>query len=478
MDRDALIRRYRQVRATTERLAAPLSAEDMLVQSMPDASPTKWHLAHTTWFFEEFVLARFDRRHRWDDERWRVLFNTYYEAAGPRHPRPARGLLSRPALDEVRAWRAQVDERMLALLSRGSPGSRGSADTSSSDADILAVTLLGTHHEEQHQELILTDVKHALAANPMRPSYAKASGTAGPTATREPTGATGATAAAGATGATVAAGAKAATGATGSSGAPLEWLGHEERIALVGHGGSGFAFDNEGPRHKVLVGPFSLASRLVTNAEYARFVDDGGYERPELWLSDGWATAKGEGWTAPLYWERAAGVWTAFTLRGIEALEGDAPLTHASFYEADAYARWAGQRLPTENEWEVAAAGHAVEGNFLETGRLAAAAAERRSGKRSLAALRRCLGVDRERLSPLPAFPAARGRARRVQWQVHERPDGAARRLLSVAASPPEGQLPKLLPAPRALADERHPPRPGRVTPSGSGRRSARLARS
>jgi ergothioneine biosynthesis protein EgtB len=340
VERDALIRRYQQVRARTETLAAPLSSEDMLVQSMPDASPTKWHLAHTTWFFEEFVLGRFDPGHRWHDERWRVLFNSYYEAAGPRHPRAARGLLSRPALDDVRAWRARVDERMVALLSRG-------------DADALAVALLGTHHEEQHQELILTDVKHALAANPLRPAYLAAERSGPVRHGSAPL---------------AAAGHKAPTPL-----GPADWIAYEERVTLLGHEGPGFAFDNEGPRHKVLVGPFTLASRLVTNAEYTRFVEDGGYERPELWLSDGWATARAEGWAAPLYWERSGGGWDVFTLRGLEPLDGNAPVTHASYYEADAYARWAGRRLPTENEWEIAAAGQPVEGNFLETERLAAA---------------------------------------------------------------------------------------------------------
>jgi ergothioneine biosynthesis protein EgtB len=302
----------------------------MLVQSMPDASPTKWHLAHTTWFFEEFVLARFDPAHRWHDERWRFLFNSYYEAAGPRHPRPARGLLSRPSLEEVRTWRTRVDQRMHALLE-------------SADASALAVILLGTHHEEQHQELLLTDAKHALAANPLQPAYASPA----------PGG-----------------------GSGGSAGAaPLRWLSHEGRIASIGHEGAGFAFDNEGPRHKVLVESFRLASRLVTNGEYLQFVEDRGYERPELWLSDGWATATAEGWKAPLYWERSADGWSVFTLRGVEALDRSAPVTHASFYEADAFARWAGYRLPTESEWEIVAAALPVEGNFVESGRLAASTA-------------------------------------------------------------------------------------------------------
>jgi ergothioneine biosynthesis protein EgtB len=337
-DRDALVRRYREVRARTEALAAPLSPEDMVVQSMPDASPTKWHLAHTTWFFEEFVLARFDpaRPVEARDPRWRVLYNSYYEAAGPRHPRAARGLLSRPSVDEIRAWRARVDARMLALLAGAEPAA-------------LAITLLGTHHEEQHQELLLTDVKHALAQNPLRPAYAPA---------------------------------RARSSASPPSPArPLGWTAFEERIALIGHDGPGFAFDNEGPRHRALVGPFSMASRLVTNEEYAAFIEDGGYRRPDLWLSDGWATVKAEGWMAPLYWERGdEGAWNVFTLRGLEPIERDAPVTHVSLYEADAYARWAGARLPTEAEWEVAGAKASrggddlgADGNFLEGGRLAAA---------------------------------------------------------------------------------------------------------
>jgi ergothioneine biosynthesis protein EgtB len=328
VDIDALIRRYEQVRARTEALAAPLSAEDMLLQSMPDASPTKWHLAHTTWFFEEFVLAPFDPEHRWHDERWRVLFNSYYEAAGPRHPRAARGMLSRPSLSEVRGWRARVDERLLPLLARG-------------DARALAVTLLGTHHEEQHQELILTDAKHALSANPLRPAYANR---------------------------------QHANDRPPPAPAPIEWTAFDGQLAWIGHEGPAFAFDNEGPRHRVFVGPFLLASRLVTNADYARFIDDGGYERPELWLSDGWATAVAEGWKAPQYWERSAGSWSAFTLHGVEPLAGSAPVTHVSFYEADAYARWAGHRLPTEAEWEIAATGREIDGNFLESGLLSSRA--------------------------------------------------------------------------------------------------------
>ncbi|HEX4447615.1 MAG TPA: ergothioneine biosynthesis protein EgtB, partial [Polyangiaceae bacterium] len=335
LDRDEIVRRYRRVRERTDALAAPLSAEDMLVQSMPDASPTKWHLAHTTWFFEEFLLTAFEPGHRWPDERWRVLFNSYYEAAGPRHPRPARGLLSRPSLDEVRVWRRQVDERVVGLLSK--------ADARA-DARILAVALLGTHHEEQHQELLLTDITHALAQNPMRPVYAPAPAPPIVPATSRP-----------------------AVEAV----PPLEWVAFDERLASLGHDGAGFAFDNEGPRHRVFVAKYRLASRLVTNAEYLRFVEDGGYRRPDLWLSDGWSAIRAEGWTAPLYWDLTDGVWTAFSLRGTRPLEPHAAVSHVSFYEADAYARWAGQRLPTEPEWELTARSGLVDGT-IEAAREAA----------------------------------------------------------------------------------------------------------
>jgi ergothioneine biosynthesis protein EgtB len=313
-------RRYQRVRARTEALAAPLSAEDAMVQSMPDASPAKWHLAHTTWFFEEFVLARHDPGHRWRDERWRVLFNSYYEAVGPRHLRAARGVLSRPSLEQVRAWRAWVDDRVTGVLAKG-------------EQRALQVALLGTHHEEQHQELLLTDVKHALWSSELRGAYADG-------APPPPT----------------------------PSAPPLEWTAFDERVVDVGHAGAGFAFDNETPRHRVLVGAFRLATRPVTNAEYAGFVHDGGYDRPELWLSDGWAAVRANGWRAPLYWE---GEGSEFGMRGVQLRDAHAPVAHVSYYEADAYARWAGARLPTEHEWERAAAAQPVDGNFLDGGRLA-----------------------------------------------------------------------------------------------------------
>ena len=326
-DREALSRRYARVRARTEALAAPLSAEDAMVQSMPDASPAKWHLAHTTWFFDEFVLARHGGGHRWHDERWRVLYNSYYEAVGPRHARPARGVLSRPSLDEVRAWRARVDEGVLALLK-------------DADAAALDAVLLGTHHEEQHQELLLTDVQHAFFSSELRPAYTERP--------LEPS-------------------------APGSMVIPVMWAAFDESLVDLGHAGDGFAFDNETPRHRALVGAFRLASRLVTNGEYRDFIADGGYERSDLWLADGWTAVHAGAWRSPLYWD--PGGERAFGMRGMQALDPRAPVAQVSFYEADAFARWAGARLPTEAEWERAARDHAVDGTFVDGGRLATAPA-------------------------------------------------------------------------------------------------------
>jgi ergothioneine biosynthesis protein EgtB len=316
--------RFRAVRAQTEALAAPLSAEDMQVQSMPDASPTKWHLAHTTWFFETFVLAREDSGHRPFHPAFAELFNSYYESVGPRHPRPARGLLTRPSLAEVHTYRAFVDERVLALLPRLSPTA-------------LSVVELGLHHEQQHQELILTDVHHALAQNPLRPSYG--------------------------------APARSAHAATRAHSPPGFRTFAPDASVEIGHAGASFAFDNEGPRHRVLLQPFSLATRLVTCSEYEGFIRDRGYERHDLWLSDGFAMVNAAGIRAPMYWEERDGVMLSFGLDGLAPIDRDAPVTHVSLYEADAYARWAGARLPTEAEWEHAteAAPGRDEGNFLES---------------------------------------------------------------------------------------------------------------
>jgi ergothioneine biosynthesis protein EgtB len=325
-----LASRYRQVRRVTEALAEPLSPEDCQVQSMPDASPTKWHLAHTTWFFETFVLAARPGYQPFHAG-WGYLFNSYYEAVGQRHARAHRGLLSRPSLDEVRRYRRHADEAMLHALEAGL------------DERLAFVAELGLHHEQQHQELILTDIKHALASNPFSCAYAAAA--AAPPA-------------------------RAAAAAR-----PQGWVEHagglvEIGVAAAGAAGVPFAFDNESPRHRVFLRPFALADRLVTCGEYRAFVDDGGYRRPELWLSDGWAAVAAEDWTAPLYWRDAAGAREIFTLTGTRPLDDAEPVAHVSYYEADAYARWAGARLPTEAEWEAVAAGRAADGNLADTGEL------------------------------------------------------------------------------------------------------------
>ncbi|HZZ84715.1 MAG TPA: ergothioneine biosynthesis protein EgtB [Anaeromyxobacteraceae bacterium] len=317
-----LLERFRAVRGATESLASPLSAEDQQVQSMPDASPVKWHLAHTTWFFEEFVLARADARYRRFHPRYGYLFNSYYEAVGPRHERPRRGLLTRPSLAEVLAYRAFVDERMGELLS----GGRGAA--------VRAVVELGLHHEQQHQELVLTDVKHALSQNPLRPAWREDLPLAG-----------------------------------GAAAPLLAFRELPGGVAEIGDAGQGFAFDNERPRHRAWLEPFALASRPATNGELLAFVEEGGYRRPELWLSDGFAAVKARGWEAPLYWERDGGGFAEFTLGGLRPLDLAAPAAHLSFYEADAFARFSGARLPTEEEWEVAAREAPVAGNLAESGR-------------------------------------------------------------------------------------------------------------
>jgi len=310
--------RYSAVRAQSAALAAPLSPEDCTAQSMPDASPVKWHLAHTTWFFETFVLAPHASGYRVFDAAFRNLFNSYYNAVGDRPPRPERGLLTRPALSTVLDYRAHVDEAIAPLLVAPGPWT--------------ALAELGLQHEQQHQELIVTDVKHLLSCNPTRPAYLPAWPLT-QVAARKP-----------------------------------GWVSHPGGIVAAGDRGEGFAFDNEQPRHDVLLAPFELATHPVTNGEYLAFIEDRGYERPELWLSLGWDTVAARGWRGPLYWEKRDGRWWTFTLRGMAEIDPCAPLAHVSLFEADAYARWAGARLPTEFEWEALANAVEVDGNFLESG--------------------------------------------------------------------------------------------------------------
>ena len=321
--RSALESRFRRVRAASVALVAPLSDADATVQSMPDASPAKWHLAHTTWFFEAMVLVPQLAGYRCFDERFNFLFNSYYESVGDRHPRPQRGLLTRPTLTEVLAYREHVDAAVAKLL-QADPEQR-----------VLEVVELGCHHEQQHQELLLTDILHLFAQNPLRPAYRES----------EPL--------------------------------PVENIDRAKTYKIfsggmfqIGHKGPGFAFDSEGPRHAVQLEAFRLADRLVTNREWMEFMSDGGYRNPLLWLSDGWAKVTAEGWWSPLYWEARDGEYWSMTLRGAQPVDADAPVTHVSYFEADAFAGWAGRRLPTEAEWEVAAQSLPVAGNFADGGRL------------------------------------------------------------------------------------------------------------
>jgi ergothioneine biosynthesis protein EgtB len=318
---NALAARFAEIREMSMRISKPFSAEDHMLQSMPDASPIKWHLAHTTWFFETFILIPHDPRYQPFDQIFQYLFNSYYKQLGGHPYRGARGLMSRPSLDQVHAYRKHVDNAVLQFLPNASE-------------DVWSLLEIGLNHEQQHQELIITDINHGLWSGHMRPEVMRQAGKSVPAS-------------------------------------KLEWFDFEGGIHSIGHQGPAFAFDNEGPRHEVLLRPFRLASRPVTNAEYLEFIRDNGYQHPELWLSEGWDAVNAHSWTAPLYWERHEdGSWWQFTLNGVKQLDPAEPVCHISYFEADAYARWAGARLPLESEWEIAAVREPSRGTLLEDGLL------------------------------------------------------------------------------------------------------------
>ncbi|MEN6625281.1 MAG: ergothioneine biosynthesis protein EgtB [Candidatus Sumerlaeia bacterium] len=329
LDPAMLLLQYERVRRFTEFLCRPLNIEDYVVQPMADASPAKWHLAHTTWFFERFVMQAADPHHEPLKPHYYYLFNSYYQLAGKMHPHAQRGMITRPTVAEVCDYRRAIDELMTRLLQNG---------TGRTLHEILPLVELGLHHEQQHQEHILTDLKYLFWLNPMKPAYGEPPK---PAAAAPP---------------------------------PLSWQTYPEGIQSIGHEADSFAYDNERPRHRVFLNPFKLAMRLVTCGEYLEFMNGGGYDKPELWLADGWDCKNESGWRAPLYWELQDNGWHQFTLGGMRPLDPREPVAHVSHYEADAYARWAGARLPLEAEWEIAAAAGPIEGNFVEEGRLHPAA--------------------------------------------------------------------------------------------------------
>src|SRR5678816_3012849 len=333
---EVLAARYSHVRRVSLEICEPLQMEDFVVQSMPDASPTKWHLAHTSWFFEQFLLKPLLTSYRAFHPDFEYLFNSYYQSVGRMHSRPQRGLLTRPTVEEVLRYREHVDEHMQKLF-RARP----------EDEKLLSVATLGTNHEQQHQELMLTDIKHLFSLNPLLPAY-RAGG----------------------------------ADESNDSAAPLHFIPFDGGILEIGASGKHFCFDNELPRHRTLVEPYALADRLVTNGEYLEFIRDGGYRRPEFWLSDGWSTVVREGWTRPIYW--AESLDSEFTLHGLQPLHIAAPVCHVSFYEVDAFARWAGARLPSEAEWELAAQSLPVIGNLLNTGALHPVAAGVQPGMKQM----------------------------------------------------------------------------------------------
>ncbi len=360
-----LRRRYQETRALSLRLCENLEPEDFVVQSMPDVSPTKWHLAHTTWFFETFVLKPHLPGYKSIVPEYAFLFNSYYNAAGDMHRRDLRGLISRPTVAATRRYRQSIDEHVAKLLDIASEQIR----------DELEETItLGIHHEQQHQELLVTDIKHVLAQNPLHPIYL---------ARKEE--------------------------AEIGNAAPLRFITFDEAIEEIGHQGEGFSYDNEAPRHRALVGKFSIAHRLVTNGEYIQFIEAGGYSQSKFWLSLGWTNVSEQRWEAPLYWEKRDGAWWNFTLSGFRPVALHEPVTHVSYFEADAYANWSGARLPTEFEWERVAASLPIEGNFVDDRRFHPRAAnESQNGN-----LQQMFGDawewTRSSYSPYPGYRAAPG---------------------------------------------------------------------
>ena len=361
--------RFHQIRNFTDALCAGLEPEDCVVQSMPDVSPTKWHLAHTTWFFETFILKKFVSGYRAEIPEYAYLFNSYYNAAGDMHRRDLRGLISRPTVSQAQRYRASVDSHIDDLLSN--------PDESLLD-EMESILVLGFHHEQQHQELLITDIKHVFAQNPLYPVFR---------ATEE---------------------------RTATECRPYQFIDFEETVTAMGHDGNEFAYDNEGPRHRALVPAFSLATRPVTNGEFIAFIEDNGYSRPEFWLSLGWMTVNEQRWNAPLYWTKRDGAWWNFTLSGLRPVDQSEPVTHVSYFEADAYANWAGARLPTEFEWERAALSCPIEGNFVETELFhPVAVASTVSGDKPGKGLHQMFGDvwewTRSAYSPYPGYRAAPG---------------------------------------------------------------------
>ncbi|HEX3818218.1 MAG TPA: ergothioneine biosynthesis protein EgtB [Chthoniobacterales bacterium] len=360
-----LLQRYRQVRSFSERLCETLEPEDFVVQSMPDVSPTKWHLAHTSWFFETFVLKKWMPHYRTVVPEYAYLFNSYYNAAGDMHRRDLRGLISRPTVAETYRFRQSIDAHIAELLEGASEELLD---------EIEPVFIIGLHHEQQHQELLVTDIKHVFSQNPLHPIFRE----------RE-------------------------ENETRTTVPPAAFVDFAETICEIGHAGSSFSYDNEGPRHRALVPAFSLATRPVTNGEFLAFIEAGGYTKPEFWLSLGWTTVNEQRWQAPLYWEKRDGVWWNFTLSGMRPVEKSEPVTHVSYFEADAFANWSGARLPTEFEWERAAKNLPIEGNFVDTERFHPAPMENSPNERLTRMYGDVWEWTRSAYLPYPGYRAAPG---------------------------------------------------------------------